>query len=767
MVAAGLPRPWLLATLLLCAPVAWGQSSPRTPHVGYLYPAGGRQGTQLEIIAGGQFLRGASDVFVSGPGVHASVVTYMPPLNNMQQQELRRRLAIARQKRRAEQGGPRAAGRPLPARLAAASAEIVPLPDDPRLRGLDGMSLPQLQALETEFLDRKRQPNAQIGETVFLEIKLDPGAAPGKRELRLRTPQGLTNPLPFQVGTLAEVREQEPNDPASPSAPALNPPAILNGQIRPGDVDRFRFHARKGQSLVIAAEARRLIPYLADAVPGWFQATLALYDAAGRQVAFADDYRFDPDPVLLFKVPADGDYQLEVRDAIYRGREDFVYRIAVGELPFITSMYPLGGREGEKTVAHVAGWNLPTTKLDLDTRPGGGALRQTLAPGDTALARPMAYAVDGLPESAEKETNDTIKKAQRLALPRIVNGRIGVSGDVDVFRFQGRTGEDVVVEVQARRLGSPLDALVRLTDASGKVIAWNDDLDDKAAGLETHHADAYLRARLPQAGVYCVQVSDAQRHGGEEYGYRLRIGPPQPDFALRMTPSSLSVPAGRAVPVVVHALRRDGFDGAIDVSLAGNAGGFSLAGARIPAGRDSVRVTLSAPGNPPARPVALRLEGRARIGATTIVRPVVPAEDMMQAFAYMHLVPSRELLVAVVGPRRPAPLVEVAEAGPVRIPAGGTARVRITAPRRGMLETLRWQLSDPPKGVRLQNTTAVPGGLALVFVADATAPVGAADNLIVEAFTETTVRRPNARAAQNQRVSLGVLPAIPFEIVRR
>jgi hypothetical protein len=32
------------------------------------------------------------------------------------------------------------------------------------------------------------------------------------------------------------------------------------------------------------------------------------------------------------------------RDALYRGREDFVYRIAIGELPFVTDIFPLGGR---------------------------------------------------------------------------------------------------------------------------------------------------------------------------------------------------------------------------------------------------------------------------------------------------------------------------------------------------------------------------------------------------------------------------------------
>ncbi len=79
---------------------------------------------------------------------------------------------------------------------------------------------------------------------------------------------------------------------------------------------------------MIETHARRLIPYLADAVPGWFQATVAVYDANGNELASADDYRFDPDPVLYYEIPRDGEYEMEIHDAIYRGREDFVYRVS-------------------------------------------------------------------------------------------------------------------------------------------------------------------------------------------------------------------------------------------------------------------------------------------------------------------------------------------------------------------------------------------------------------------------------------------------------
>ena len=154
------------------------------------------------------------------------------------------------------------------------------------------------------------------------------------------TRNGMTNPMVFQVGTLPEACEQEPNDPRPqpawppvkrPEQPVHDLPVLLNGQIMPGDVDRFRIWAAQGQRLVIEAQARHLVPYLADAVPGWFQATLALYDADGVELAYADDYRFNPDPVLYYEIPKNGEYQLEIRDAIYRGREDFVYRVSVGE----------------------------------------------------------------------------------------------------------------------------------------------------------------------------------------------------------------------------------------------------------------------------------------------------------------------------------------------------------------------------------------------------------------------------------------------------
>ena len=112
---------------------------------------------------------------------------------------------------------------------------------------------------------------------------------------------------------------------------------------------------------------------------------------------------------------------------------------------------------------------------------------------------------------------------------------------------------------------------------------------------------------LPSAGTYYLHLYDAQNQGGPEYAYRLRISPPRPDFELRVVPSSVNARAGTAVPITVHALRRDGFNGPIDLELKDAPAGFSLSGAKIPAGQAKVRLTLTVPLEP----------GRAADGART------------------------------------------------------------------------------------------------------------------------------------------------------
>lgn len=819
--------------LIFCVARVQGQSASNQPQIGYLYPAGAQQGAVVRVIAGGQFLRNSAEVYVSGEGVHARVVKYYRPFRNLQGEQrkwLQTRLKELRDERLAEltpaaRRSAALAGRPVARRRAeraAASAnapatrrpqagqtssnagvkqtqaeakkgeaekkEEVTLPEHPLLDDLESKSIRELAHVSTMmFFPRTMlQMNRQLSEMVLIEVTVDADGAPGKRELRLGTGTTLTNPMVFEVGTMPEVQELEPNNdrayPPLPNMPKLislpsdkplETPVLLNGQIMPGDVDRFRFRARQGQQLVIETHARSLIPYLADAVPGWFQATVALYDAQGREVAFADDYRFNPDPVLFYRIPRSGDYELEIRDSIYRGREDFVYRVAVGEQPFITQAFPLGGKEGVETVAAIAGWNLPESSIPLDTKPGGDSIRQVTLHKAKECSNPVPYAVDSLPECSEAESNDTIGGAQRIELPTIINGRMDKPGDVDVFAFTARAGDKIAAEVYGRRLNSPLDSLLRLTDASGKVLELNDDymlkeehLHTNMMGLLTHHADSYLMAEAPQAATYYVHITESQRHGGEAYGYRLRVAVAEGDFALRVAPSSVSVRGGGIVPISVHALRKDGYNGEIEVALKNAPEGFKLEGGRIPPGRDNVRMTLMAPPKIAAGPVALQFEGRIRVAGKVISHTAVPADDVMQAFLYRHLVPAEEFTVLVQNARWGAPPVELVGGSPVKIPAGGSTQVTLKTARNRTLQDMRLVLDNPPEGLTLQGLKIVPEGLTFQLKADKdSVQAGFADNLIIEAMREYAPKDKDGKPQPKRRSSMGFLPAMPIEVI--
>jgi hypothetical protein len=243
-------------------------------------------------------------------------------------------------------------------------------------------------------------------------------------------------------------------------------------------------------------------------------------------------------------------------------------------------------------------------------------------------------------------------------------------------------------------------------------------------------------------------------------------------------PSSLSLGRGGAVAFTATVVRKEGFDGDVDLVLKNAPDGFKLSGARVPRGKDTAQVALIAPRDLPPQVFPLQLEAQAKLGAVTVSHPVTPTEYMMQAFAYWHFVPQQELLVAVTG-SRPVPAIwrplaqglQPELTTPVQIPQGGTAQVQIKATQSALAATLnntQFELVEPPRGVRLQSTTVTPTGVTLTLKADENiAQVGDATNLIVAVSTDAeTKAQAGSAAARKGRVSLGVLPPIAFQIGR-
>jgi hypothetical protein len=762
----------LVAFLFLLPSIGVAQ---KDPEVGYAFPAGARRGTATEITIGGQNLGGAKRAIISGEGVWAKVLEHVKPLTQQELGNLRKRIRELEKELRSPKvpgKDPKKDPKKDPGK-ASGKGEEEPAPDAPQAPDtsawpdLEGMTMKELAELRRKLFDPKKQRNPQIAELVRLRVTVAPDAALGLRELRIVGRSGVSNPIRFQIGSWAECREEESSDRRVDGGVLKSLPIVVNGQILPGDVDRFRFRGKKGQELVAATSARELIPYLADAVPGWFQAVLALYDTEGHELAFADDFRFHPDPVLHFVLPEDGEYILEIRDSIFRGREDFVYRIALGELPFVTSIFPLGGCVGTRTEVEVEGWNLSVDRLVLDETDGEAGVRAVRIADGEDLSNPVPFSVDPRWDCLEIEPNDAPDSAQPILREMTVNGRIEHPGDVDVFRIEGRAGEEIVVEVEARRLNSPLDSMLRLTDERGGEIAVNDDFEDRGAGLTTHHADSRLSLTLPADGSYYLRLVDVQQQGSAAHAYRLHVRPRRPDFELRVVPSSINIAPAGTVPLTIHALRRDGFEGEIELGLEGKSRGFTLSGGWVPEGQDRVRLTLTAPAAGSKDPVPLQLEGRATIEGREVRHRAIPAEDRMQAFLYRHLVPAEELLVMVRGKKRYGPPLVLLGERPLQIRAGGGAEVRFRGPRSPKEGKIEFELSEAPEGISIQRVSFLRGGVAIMLHADETVPLERKGNLIIDVVFVKTTEGAKGKPARTRRIPRGSLPAIPFEIVRR
>ncbi|MEK6793207.1 MAG: PPC domain-containing protein [Spirochaetota bacterium] len=613
----------ILLSFLMCT-LAFAQR----PHAGYVFPAGVRQGETATLLVGGQFLEGTTNVILTGTPITAQITSFSKDLDRKELNALNNRRQY------------------LEAKIPKASEQEKPALEKQLARVMQILAYREKMPQEHDMMmymkdiEKKKQPNAQLTELVRLELTVPADAPLGRHELRLVTPRGVTEPIAFEVGRIAEIKEREPNDDNADAVPVPSFPAELNGQILPGEVDRYKFSARKGQRLVFSVEARSLIPYLADAVPGWFQAVLTVFNAKGKELAYADDFLGNPDPVLPFTVPDDGDYYLEIRDSIYRGRDDFVYRISAGELPFVAAVFPLGGQHEKETKVSLSGYNLAAREFSVVPKAGSDILPVRVPDAENTFL----FLADDLPSVFDAGSNNTTASAQRIVFPSAVNGRIESAGDVDVFSFSGKAGSRIVAEVYARRLGSPLDSALRLTDAKGATIMTNDDFYDRSSGLTTHHADSYFAATLPANGTYYLSLRDTQSKGGEYYSYRLRFREPKPDFKLRVAPSSVHISRGGTAMLTAYVQRIDNFTGDIVLSLDDPPEGIAFQNATLSGTNESVKLTVRTSSKMNAGRFALSIAGTSG-GPQKVL--ALPAEDMMQAFAYRHLVPAEELIITV------------------------------------------------------------------------------------------------------------------------
>jgi hypothetical protein len=216
--------------------------------------------------------------------------------------------------------------------------------------------------------------------------------------------------------------------------------------------------------------------------------------------------------------------------------------LAQAAAPVLRDLEPRGARRGTAVTLNLLGSDLAAGATILSPLPGsfapltpqGGTLPFLLEVKPDApvglypiriqtregLSNLLLFSVGVFPETQEEETqmysNDSPERAVTVEPPVTINGKLR-GADRDYYRFQAQGGQRLVLEVEARRAGSAVDPLIRVYNAEGKEIAFNDD----APGIGV---DSRLDLILPAGGAYFVLLQDSKFSAQAQNFYRLKIG---------------------------------------------------------------------------------------------------------------------------------------------------------------------------------------------------------------------------------------------------
>ena len=206
-----------------------------------------------------------------------------------------------------------------------------------------------------------------------------------------------------------------------------------------------------------------------------------------------------------------------------------------------------------------------------------------------------------------------------------------------------------VLEVTARRNGSPLDAVLTLRRcADGPVLAqWDDVTNTVFTGtVPQEEYDPIGTFDFPEAGEYVAEVTDRTGHGGADYAWWLDVRRPKPDFEVLSSRSTLPLKRGRPVDISFHIIRKDGFDGRVKIEFADYMQPKSCVAT---SGVDVVKTKLQYSGKGKMEIGPVELFASATIDGRHVRKPVIPCDEYEQAFAWHHLVPAKSFLVRCGG----------------------------------------------------------------------------------------------------------------------
>jgi hypothetical protein len=353
-------------------------------------------------------------------------------------------------------------------------------------------------------------------DTVIVKIAGD--APVGPVLLRAFSDEGVSNPILFIISDQNEVLEEEKDSSTLTAAMPLDRsklPFVLNGTLSTGgELDSFRLSLEKGETIHAIVEAYGLRS-LVDPV-------LHLYDTRGNRLQMEHDGSVNLDPTLHFTAPEKGDYLIALAgfshppaaSVAYTGSKNAHYRLHLALKPD----------------------QLPARLLPKN--PGADSKEDTITTG--------------------KKTVGTLK----------------TRSTPNSYKITAKKDESLLIQVEGRTLGYPIDPVLRLLKADGTEIRKEDDTNKSP--------DPSYLWKVTADGEYQITISDRFGRAGEDMRYRVTVQPPVPDFTATVEKSSFLLDRKKALEVKINIVRTNGHKEKLVISLPGLPAGVTATAPEVP-----------------------------------------------------------------------------------------------------------------------------------------------------------------------------------------
>ena len=311
----------LLVAVIFLTSISIYAFAQGTPRLNSLFPAGGQLGTTVEIAIQGSDLDDAHTLIIEGdPGITAQLHAGGGEVDNTHKPVFEANCGQCHELRSPNNRSM------TPTQWQATVQRMV------TEKGAEISAKAQTQIVA--YLTSAARANAGL----TAELTIAPDAPIGPREVRIVGKHGTSTAWPFEVSQIPDVVETESNN-TPEAATTIELPSLVNGVVNPsGDEDYYVFEGTQGQRCIFSVKAYRLN----NISQQFFNPTIAIFDAKGIEIARSNGF-YSLDPLLDVTLPADGPYLLRIRDLLYRGNPDAVYRLTGGVLSYNTYLFPAGG----------------------------------------------------------------------------------------------------------------------------------------------------------------------------------------------------------------------------------------------------------------------------------------------------------------------------------------------------------------------------------------------------------------------------------------